>query len=150
MAKTLIQFEDHGQDFTWWITDEAGKVVDCGPFQADVWCRLTVTNLATLKAGSIVECSMEGRPGNVKYPVDHVLPLAPIDIVVRRPSDAYMTATVKGKRASCTSSDREAVLSLGRKLFLDQFERAKVLPRQPGDHESGVYSRWRIMPKEVV
>ncbi|MDH0894393.1 MULTISPECIES: hypothetical protein [unclassified Pseudomonas] len=148
MARTLIEFQDHGQDLLWWITDEAGKVIDCGPYQADLWCRMTVTNLAALKVGAAVEYGGHGS-GSIKYPVAHVIQLAPIDIVVRRPSDAYMTATVKGKRASCTSSDREAVLNLGRKLFLGQFEDAERLPGQPGDHESGVYSRWRIMPKEV-
>jgi hypothetical protein len=37
-----IHFEDCGQDFLWWIIDDEGNVVDCGPFQASVWVGSTV------------------------------------------------------------------------------------------------------------
>ncbi len=36
-----FEFEDQGQDFTWWdVADNGhgvGKVIDCGPFQASLW-----------------------------------------------------------------------------------------------------------------
>lgn len=38
MATNRLHFEDLGQDFTWWDYDaETGEVVDCGPFQAQIW-----------------------------------------------------------------------------------------------------------------
>lgn len=151
MTKTLIQFEDHGQDFLWWVVDEAGKVIDCGPFQGFVWLGFTVTNLHLVKPGVLVLCSRHGEfVSVVRYPAALVMPLEPIDTLVRMQGDGYVTATVKGKRSSCTSSAREAVLSLGRKVFQDHFDQAECLPGQPGDHDSRIHSRWRITPKEVV
>lgn len=33
-----ITFEDRGQDFLWWeIDDTTGRIVGCGPLQADAW-----------------------------------------------------------------------------------------------------------------
>lgn len=49
--KRKIYFEDKGQDFLWWIIDEFGLVIDCGPFQGFVWIGSTV-DLDTIKEGS--------------------------------------------------------------------------------------------------
>lgn len=43
-----ITFEDCGQDFLWWVIDENGLVIDCGPFQASVWVG-SVVDLDTLE-----------------------------------------------------------------------------------------------------
>jgi len=151
MAKTLIQFEDHGQDFLWWVVDETGKVIDCGPFQASVWCLFTVTNLERIKPGVLVLCSRDGEiVTNVNYPAALAIPLEPIDIKVRMDGDGYVTATVRGKRAACTWSDAEAARSLGAKLFDQYMDHVEQLPSLPGDREARIYSRWRITPKEVV
>jgi len=38
MTVQRVTFEDRGQDFLWWEIDQAnGRIVGCGPFQADVW-----------------------------------------------------------------------------------------------------------------
>lgn len=38
MTIQRITFEDCGQDFLWWeIAMDTGRIVGCGPFQANVW-----------------------------------------------------------------------------------------------------------------
>lgn len=32
-----LQLEDHGQDFTLFVVNEENVIVDCQPFQQDVW-----------------------------------------------------------------------------------------------------------------
>lgn len=47
-----IWFEDGGQDFLFWILDGAdGTVVECGPFQEDIWVGCRVLNFAELIRG---------------------------------------------------------------------------------------------------
>mgnify|MGYP000979857946 CR=1 FL=1 len=41
-----VTFEDRGQDFLEWDID-GDRVVDCRPFQADVWCRVTLLTTET-------------------------------------------------------------------------------------------------------
>lgn len=77
------------------------------------------------------------------------LPLAPIDIVVRLYGDDFVTATVKGMRASCTWSEDEAVLRLGKRLFGERLSHVERLPGQPGDKDERIHSRWRIVPMGV-
>ena len=48
--KTIV-FEDDGQDFLEWDLDPEGKVVECRPFQGDIWCGNVVVNHRTLRAG---------------------------------------------------------------------------------------------------
>ena len=47
-----IVFEDDGQDFLEWDVDEKGVVVDCRPFQQNVWNGTKVVNAATCRAKS--------------------------------------------------------------------------------------------------
>ena len=54
-----IAFEDDSQDFLEWDLDESGKVIDCRPFQADVWCGVLVLNAGTLQPGSEVQLQMK-------------------------------------------------------------------------------------------
>lgn len=52
---TKINFEDNGQDFLWWTINERGLVVDCGPFQASVWCGSIVVDTELLQPGDPVD-----------------------------------------------------------------------------------------------
>lgn len=142
MAKTLIEFTDSGQDFLWWVADETGKVIDCGPFQADIWCQFIVTNLATLKVGDVVEYDWQGRPGNLKHLVRSIQSLAPVEVVVRQDSIAgYVTSTVRGKRCSCTHDDKYAVERLAEKLFPGQSTKIERIECTPAGR---LHSKWRI------
>lgn len=146
MAHTLIAFEDHGQDFLYWTVDETGKVVDCQPFQAFLWCLATVTNLEQLKPGKIVEITLHGEPNSTRYPVTRIVPLVPTEIVVRLRHDGYETATVKGLRASCTWDAETAVGRLADKLFpLCQ----KTIERMECAQAGRLHSRWRVTPVTV-
>lgn len=33
----ILHLDDQGQDFTRWVIDETGLIVDAGPFQSSVW-----------------------------------------------------------------------------------------------------------------
>lgn len=55
---TTIEFEDKGQDFLEWdLDDETGKVLDCRPFQARIWCKFYVDEPKHLKVGDRVQIS---------------------------------------------------------------------------------------------
>lgn len=144
--QTLIRFEDGRQDFLYWVVDEDGQVISCGPYQSSVWLGLQVKNLATLKAGGIVE--YEG--GTVQYRAEALMPLQPLETVVRLELGAYATATVRGKKASCTHSEDEAVRRLGAKLFGVYLDYVERVPSQDGDRANRIESRWRIVPLEVL
>lgn len=49
-ACLVIEFEDKGQDFTYWQLNKHGKVVKSIPFQTDIW-KDTYVNLDALKVG---------------------------------------------------------------------------------------------------
>ena len=40
-SRRKIHFEDHGQDFLWFIVDETGRVQDVGPLQGCAWAGKT-------------------------------------------------------------------------------------------------------------
>ncbi len=74
-AVVRIEFEDHGQDFLWWDLTDDGVVLDCGPFQGDVWCgNVVLQNPASLKKGSLVTVASAsvGRSITIKYPLEAV------------------------------------------------------------------------------
>ncbi|PKQ69360.1 hypothetical protein BZG01_00030 [Labilibaculum manganireducens] len=56
-----VTFEDKGQDFLWWKITDQGAVVDCGPFQKDIWCGSFVY-LETVQVGFCIE--FIGKNGN--------------------------------------------------------------------------------------
>lgn len=66
---TTITFEDHGQDFLEWDLDVQGKVIECRPFQAGVWCGRTVINAKyrdeMRKGGKVVL----DNGNNIRYPL---------------------------------------------------------------------------------
>lgn len=53
---TFIQLEDNGQDFLTVITDENGKIVECRPFQTDVWkgAIIPITSKDMMKPGQFM------------------------------------------------------------------------------------------------
>lgn len=68
-----IHFEDHGQDFLTWDVDiMTAKVVDCRPFQADIWCQFTVLNLDDLEVGGKVEGFSKMDILQLKYPIESI------------------------------------------------------------------------------
>ncbi|MCF6758287.1 hypothetical protein L3X14_17045 [Pseudomonas balearica] len=144
MAKTLIEFQDHGQDFLWWIVDEDGKVTGCGPFQSSVWCHFTISNLASLKVGSLVYGVWQGELTNVNYPVRAIQPLVPVEVSVRMVGDGYVTSTVRGKRVSCTHGSEYPVKRLAEKLFPGQATTVEQLECKPIGR---LHSKWRIVPE---
>lgn len=147
MSKTLIEFQDHYQDFLVWTVDEAGIVTESWPYQTDVWGGLKVVNLASLKVGGVVEYLREGRTGNVKYPVLSIQPLVPVDVSVRMNGDGYATSTVRGKRVSCTHDYVYPVKRLAEKLF---HGRPFGIERLPCTPVGRLHSKWRITPLEAV
>lgn len=77
------------------------------------------------------------------------LEMETLECLVRRDGDGYVTNTVKGKRASCTWSEDEAVLRLGTRLLGDQLDHVERMPSHPCDNETNIHSRWRIVGKEL-
>ncbi|MBZ0164589.1 MAG: hypothetical protein K8H74_17985 [Notoacmeibacter sp.] len=59
-----VEFEDRGQDFTWWEIDmETGRVVGCGPFQGGVWANGDISvDLATIGIGQRPRFFHKRRP----------------------------------------------------------------------------------------
>ncbi len=72
MRKTIIHFEDHGQDFLQWTIDETGKVVNCWPFQASIWCQYYVIDVALLKIGDLVPIIKDKEQITIKYPIEKI------------------------------------------------------------------------------
>lgn len=76
-----IEFKDYGQDFLWWEIDQRGKVIDCGPFQASVWCGKYVFDPKGLTVGGKVHFSNEASdPTNqeqefktISYPIENIV-----------------------------------------------------------------------------
>lgn len=67
-----ITFEDHGQDFNYWIVSPDGKVVDCQPFQFSVWGKVTVLS-KRFRVGSFVSIhSPSAGFMQIKYPIKKV------------------------------------------------------------------------------
>ncbi|CAD5107199.1 hypothetical protein [Zestomonas carbonaria] len=66
-----------------------------------------------------------------------------IDVSVRMDSDGYKTATVRGKRASCTYNPEIAVERLGDKLFPEYHI---TIERLPCVAVGRMHSKWRITP----
>ena len=61
-----ITFQDHGQDFLEWDLDDAGVVVACRPFQANMWVGKVVENHADIARGGIALLS---NLRYIRYPI---------------------------------------------------------------------------------
>lgn len=69
---TTIEFEDRGQDFLEWDIDDKGIVVDCRPFQGDVWNGTWVVDFPEVKVGmrvAIITPSFPARITTLNYPI---------------------------------------------------------------------------------
>lgn len=80
--KKLITFVDSGQDFLEWIVEypddgkeSVGEVVECGPFQHEVW-KGTKVMTSDIKPGDflpiVVNLSQKDIPVSLKHPVESV------------------------------------------------------------------------------
>lgn len=145
MTKTLIEFQDHHQDFLVWTVDEAGIVTGSWPYHSSLWTGVRVVNLASLKVGSLVEFLRPGdtRDQCIKYPVRSIQPLVPLEVSVRQDGDGYVTGTVRGKRVSCTHDYEYPVKRLAEKLFPGLSADVERLPCTPVGR---LHSKWRITP----
>jgi hypothetical protein len=74
-----IHFEDNGQDYTRWLIDDAGMVVDSQPFQAWIWTGSIVLNHKSLKPGDQLHLQMkDGHEMTIKHLVGKVVPFIPV------------------------------------------------------------------------
>ncbi|TWC74432.1 hypothetical protein FBY10_101122 [Pseudomonas sp. SJZ103] len=149
MTKTLIEFQDHQQDFLVWTVDESGIVTRSWPYHTDLWAGVRIVNLASLKVGGMVEFFRDGdtRDQSIKYPIRSIQPLVPAEVSVRQDGDGYVTSTVRGKRVSCTHDYEYPVKRLAEKLFPGLSASVERLPCTPFGR---LHSKWRITPLEVV
>ncbi|MDT4861293.1 hypothetical protein FQZ97_958940 [compost metagenome] len=70
-----------------------------------------------------------------------------IEVSVRLDHAGYKTATVHGKRASCTYDPQIAVKNLAAKLYPGYHTTVERLPFTP---VNCIHSKWRITPGEVL
>lgn len=59
----------------------------------------------------------------------------------------YQTNTVRGQRASCSHSEKEAARHLGVKLFGEQLDHVERIDSKPADANGT--NRWLIVSREV-
>lgn len=72
-----IHFEDHGQDFLYWVIDtEKERVVECEPFQAAIWVGQVVTQKEFKAGGRVTFIDSKGDGFEVhceiQYPIERV------------------------------------------------------------------------------
>ncbi|WP_313026689.1 hypothetical protein [Pseudomonas lopnurensis] len=71
------------------------------------------------------------------------------DCVVKFDGAGFWTNTVKGKRATCTWSDRAAAQRLADRIFGVGLGLISQLPSQPNDHEKRIESRWKLSSSDL-
>lgn len=73
MKKTIIHLEDNGQDFTRFVCNEAGVILEALPFQSSIWAGGFIP-LDMVKAGE--PCPMHKPPhinfGWIKHNVEQI------------------------------------------------------------------------------
>jgi len=70
-----IGFEDHGQDFLQWTIDtEKERVVDCQPFQQDIWVGKKCTQKAFEVGGFVIVGTPYTKDGvmTIKHPISSI------------------------------------------------------------------------------
>ena len=71
MKKIIVEFEDHGQDFLkWTISAETGIILDCEPFQGDIWIGQKVIPTGNLAIGGCLTISTDKGFIDIKYPIE--------------------------------------------------------------------------------
>ena len=74
-VRMRLHFDDQGQDFLYWELDGKGRVIGCGPFQADVWRGLHVLRHEALRPGEVVHYVRPGEStsqNHIRYPLRRV------------------------------------------------------------------------------
>lgn len=70
--------------------------------------------------------------------------------VVKFDGAGFWTNTVKGKRASCTSSDAIAAQRLADRLFGEGKAVVEQQPAEAGDREKYIASRWLMTGEDLA
>ena len=71
-----VVFEDDGQDFLEWDINDKGEVVDCRPFQGDIWIGTIVHN-QDIKPGDHLDITTpEGIDRQLFHAVEKVMEIA--------------------------------------------------------------------------
>ena len=71
-----VFFVDDGQDFLEWDISDKGEVVDCRPFQGDIWIGTKVHN-KDIRPGDYLDITMpDGTDRHLIHAVEKVLELA--------------------------------------------------------------------------
>ena len=83
LKNSLVEFEDEGQDFLQWLVAPDGTILDCGPFQFDVWSQSKVTATSTHKVTgkTHIHITKEGEEERViNHPVASILPTTEVKL----------------------------------------------------------------------
>jgi hypothetical protein len=75
----IIEFEDHGQDFLRWEIDSLGKIINCWPCQASIWCKYIVMNVRSLEVGGMARICKLTRLSFTKIDVNDLIIKYPIN-----------------------------------------------------------------------
>ena len=71
-----IIFEDDGQDFLEWDVDSNGEVIECRPFQEDVWFGTYIHDV-DIQPGDYLDVTLpSGQRATLEYAVYKVLEIA--------------------------------------------------------------------------
>lgn len=71
----IVYFEDNGQDFLWWKLKKKNgysEVVECGPFQAEIWEGTIVANAQNIVKGSELQCLTPLGPTVLLHKVERI------------------------------------------------------------------------------
>lgn len=76
-----ITFENRGQDFLWWEVDmETGRILGCGPMQADVWasghCSIALETMVAGQRPRFFGRATEAEGRLLTYRIADVRPVA--------------------------------------------------------------------------
>lgn len=72
-----IEFEDYWQDFLTWVIDtEKESIVECEPFQADIWVGKVVTQKDFEVGGKVTFIDTNGDSLQIQYPIESIEILA--------------------------------------------------------------------------
>lgn len=70
-----VFFEDDGQDFLEWDINDKGEVVDCRPFQGDIWIGTKVHNKDIQPGDHLDITTTDGISQHLIHAVEKVLEL---------------------------------------------------------------------------
>lgn len=85
MKAYKLEFEDHGQDFLYFIV-QGGAVVDAGPFQSRIWVGKKVLD-REFTIGQRIEMVLGDKIRNLNYPIESVTVLNDYPLKSRESDD---------------------------------------------------------------